>query len=385
MKNLFSDNIEDLSLFYLHKTRVTSQIIYSITLLALVTSICSLPLIYTTVSIKGSGIMQSNLEKADILAPISGRVITYNLKDNIKVKQGSLLLSIDAALPKEQGRVLLSRSNQIIDLLNDAKAAINAITLSKEHCILKTGLYNSSWQQYLSQYKSALNAKDQSYKIYKRYEILFTKKVVTLSEYEQYKFNYEQAVSDYEMISKKYKTQWQTEVNQYFNELKELQNQKIQLGEQEKLYTVNAQLSGSLQNLTGLQSGAYVYANQKVAEISPDGNLLAFCYIKPSSIGLIKKGQTVRFQIDAFNYNQWGMVTGKVLDISDDIFMQDETPYFKVKCQLNKSYLQLKNGYKGNIKKGMTFSANFTIAQRSLFQLLYDKVDDWINPIVQKD
>lgn len=30
----------------------------------------------------------------------------------------------------------------------------------------------------------------------------------------------------------------------------------------------------------------------------------------------------------------------------------------------------------------MTFTARFTVAERSLYQLLYDKVDDWVNPNV---
>lgn len=39
-----------------------------------------------------------------------------------------------------------------------------------------------------------------------------------------------------------------------------------------------------------------------------------------------------------------------------------------------------KNGYKGYLKKGMTLQARFIITERTLWQLLYDKVDDWINP-----
>jgi HlyD family secretion protein len=365
----------------MHQTRVRSQIIYSVTLLAIISCVLALPFIYTTVSIKGSGMVQSNVEKAEILAPIAGKIVTLNLKDNQKIHKGELLLSIDAALPKQQNVVINNRNGQLQNLLNDAQTVISAISLAKENCSLQTGLYASSWQQYLAQRQNTYNAKEQALKIFNRYETLYAKKVVTLSEYEQYKFNYEQALSDWEMVAKKYKTQWQSEANQYRAELKELQGQKIQLSEQEKLYTLEAQLSGSLQNLTGLQAGAYVYANQKIAEISPDSALLAFCFIKPSSIGLIKKGQAVRFQIDAFNYNQWGMLTGKVIDISDDIFVQNQQPYFKVKCKLDKNYLQLKNGYKGYIKKGMSFNANFTVTKRSLFQLLYDKVDDWINPI----
>ncbi|WP_449436777.1 hypothetical protein [Pedobacter steynii] len=61
----------------------------------------------------------------------------------------------------------------------------------------------------------------------------------------------------------------------------------------------------------------------------------------------------MRFQIDAFNYNQWGLAEGKVLDISDDIIIiNNNQPVFKVKCSLDQNYLILKNGYKGYLKKG---------------------------------
>ena len=116
-----------------------------------------------------------------------------------------------------------------------------------------------------------------------------------------------------------------------------------------------------------MQTGSFVSAGQKIGEISPDSALLAINYVKPSDIGLIKKGQKARFQIDAFNYNQWGLLTGMVTDISDDIVMINQNPYFKVKCKLNKDFLQLKNGYKGQVKKGMSFSVHFTIARRSLY------------------
>ncbi|WP_449436794.1 HlyD family efflux transporter periplasmic adaptor subunit [Pedobacter steynii] len=56
-----------------------------------------------------------------------------------------------------------------------------------------------------------------------------------------------------------------------------------------KQYILRAPIAGSVQNLVGLQKGAYVFANQKIGEISPDTNLTAFCYIKPADIGLIKK------------------------------------------------------------------------------------------------
>lgn len=374
--------LNDTSIIYLHQTRTRSQIIYIATLLAVIGALASLPFIYTTVSVKGQGLMQSSIEKTELLAPANGRLLSVNLADNQKVQKGATLLVIDAALPNQQNGLINNHNSQLQQQLQDAQLLITSLNRQPitRNSHLSTGLYQASLQQYQEQLQNATNAKQQAERTYQRYQTLYNNKAVTQAEYEQYKFNYEQAQSEVQLVSRRYKSQWQNEAMQYRNQLRDLQNQKVQITEQEKQYTLKAPISGSLQNLTGIQTGTYVYANQKLGEISPDSALLAYCYIKPADIGLIKKGQNVRFQIDAFNYNQWGMLTGKVLDIADDIIIQNNTPYFKVKCQLNKSFLQLKNGYKGNVKKGMTFNANFTVTKRSFYQLLYDKVDDWLNP-----
>jgi HlyD family secretion protein len=66
--------------------------------------------------------------------------------------------------------------------------------------------------------------------------------------------------------------------------------------------------------------------------------------------------------------------------LPNDIQIVDGKPVFKVKCSLDLEYLELKNGYKGYLKKGMTLQAHFIVTQRTLWQLLYDKIDDWMNP-----
>jgi membrane fusion protein, peptide pheromone/bacteriocin exporter len=84
--------------------------------------------------------------------------------------------------------------------------------------------------------------------------------------------------------------------------------------------------------------------------------------------------------VDAFNYNEWGMLSGQISGISDDYFLVNSLPVFKVKCSLSGNTLRLKNGIPGTIKKGMTLNARFMITKRSLFQLLYQKSDDRFNP-----
>jgi len=90
----------------------------------------------------------------------------------------------------------------------------------------------------------------------------------------------------------------------------------------------------------------------------------------------------VLIQISSFNYNEWGSISGKVTEISSD-FLSDNTgngAFYKVKCSMDNNYLIRKNGVKGLLKKGMTTIAHFKITKRSLFDCLYQKMDDWVNP-----
>jgi hypothetical protein len=96
---------------------------------------------------------------------------------------------------------------------------------------------------------------------------------------------------------------------------------------------------------------------------------------------LININQDVRIQVDAYNYNEWGLLNAKVIDISDDIIIEDgSSAYFRVRCIPEKTSLSLKNGFRSEIRKGMSFNARIVLIRRSLFNLLFDKVDKWLNP-----
>lgn len=78
-------NRQNNSLIFLHQTHIHSQIIYSITLLAVILG--ALPFLYTTISVKGVSLVQSSKEKTELFAPVSGRLVSVNLNDNQKVKK----------------------------------------------------------------------------------------------------------------------------------------------------------------------------------------------------------------------------------------------------------------------------------------------------------
>jgi len=139
-------------------------------------------------------------------------------------------------------------------------------------------------------------------------------------------------------------------------------------------------VSGIVQNINTRYAGSIVSAGETLCIVSPEKNLIGECFVSTRDIGLLKAGQLARFQIDAFDYNYFGVLTGKIMTIDNDFSIIENKPIFKVRCSFDSTQLLLKNGYKGELKKGLTFQVRFVLAERSLWQLLFDKVDDWLNP-----
>lgn len=367
-----------------HSSVLKSNVIYMLILSSTIIALTSLPFIPIEISINSQGRIQSSLERSELLASISGRVVDVRIKDNQSIFQGDTLLMIDSSLPGQQSNIISKRLALLKQLLTDASQIVNYANFQEKFSMKQeffTEQYSASWLQFLQEFEMSSLNKDQADRIFTRYNTLYENGAITLAESEKFRFEFDKAVSDQTLLKNRWIFQWETEAADFQRELSELLSREADIEEQGKLFILRAHVNGSVQNMAGIQVGSYVFANQKIAEISPDTQLIAICYVKPIDIGLIRKGQTVNFQIDAFNYNQWGLISGEVMDISDDIiFTAQGNAVFKVRCILDKEYLKLRNNYRGNLRKGMSFTARFMITERTLYELLYDKLDDWLNP-----
>jgi membrane fusion protein, peptide pheromone/bacteriocin exporter len=209
---------------------------------------------------------------------------------------------------------------------------------------------------------------------------LVDQKVISNFEYLQSKNNYEKACEQMTALEQEYHSKWISEQTSFNQQIIELSSNIKQLEKEKSQYVILAPVAGALVQVAGFQKGNYISPSQGLAYISSNSILLAECYISPSDIGYLRKNQQVNFQFDAFNYRDWGMVQGNVAEILHDVVIIDQKPMFRVRCTLDRNFLQLKNGYQGSIQKGLTFTARFHLNRRSLWQLLFDKVDNWLNP-----
>lgn len=203
-----------------------------------------------------------------------------------------------------------------------------------------------------------------------------------MREFDEKEYAYNQLVAEFHSSIERQITLWQSDLSRYQIEFTELESLQKQLLEEKETYVIKASATGTIQQLTGKYVGSSIQAGENLGIISPDSNLLVECYVSPQDIGFLRKDMQANFQINSFNYNQWGLASGKILNVANDFIIQNQKPVFKVQCLLDKTFLKLKTGYVGKIKKGMSLRARFIITRRSIYQLMYDKVDDWVNPKV---
>ena len=161
--------------------------------------------------------------------------------------------------------------------------------------------------------------------------------------------------------------------------------QREQLVQARALHEVRSPVRGSLEEVVSLSPGSFVRAGTRLAVVSPDTDLVAEVLVPPSDMGFIRLGEPVLLRVHAFNPQEWGVLTGRVESIGGDVVDTGAGPALRVRASIERSFLELPNGHRGNLRKGMTFEARFLVARRSLFQLLRDRVHDWILSPVTTD
>lgn len=372
--NFSSDPINTLeNLIFKNKTKSIS--IYLVLVLAILLFLTLIPVIKVDISSQSRGMIRSTTDNVPLSSLVNGKVIFVNLKNNRVVQKGDTLVEITQENLNTEKATNQDLSKDLQDQIRD----LSLVVLGKGNR-LKTPVVQQEWYSYASQLDELQSKIGQAKIGYNRNKQLYDKGIIAKAEFEKYSFDYTYAQQALSGLAKNQRSLWQNKKRELEEQLKNLNGSLQKIKVEAKNYVITAPLSGTIENFSGIQVGSFLNASQPIATISATDQLIVESTVSPNDIGLIQKNQKVKFQIDAFNYNQWGLLEGKVIDIDRNITIQGEQAFFKVRCAMNTTAMQLQSGYKTHVSKGMTLTTRYIITRRSLYDLLFDKVDDWINP-----
>jgi membrane fusion protein, peptide pheromone/bacteriocin exporter len=374
-KQLFpKDFVESTFEFYKYKINKPSKVIYFLILIVLTSLTILLPIVHIDIYFNSNGYIGTKIDRYQISSSQNGLIEDTRFLENKIIAEGDTLLVYDSSAIKFDLKNLKSR-------INDLQAMILDITfLLKGQTNLKTTKYKLEFLQFkseINQYNERIGAQQ---KVFERNKQLFEEGVISESEFDKFQILFEEAVNDKDLFKKKSLNQWNDKLFILESELRINLTEEVNLLNALKQYVLIAPSSGELLEVQPLKNGQFLLEGVTLAELSPANNLLGVCKVKSKDIGLIRTGMKVKIAIDSYDSNQWGTLIGTVSNISSDIYTENGNSYFKVDCVLDREHLVLPSGFKGFLKKGMNYQANFFLARRSLLQLIIDKSSDWLDP-----
>lgn len=363
---------------YIADHSTTSQKIYWLVVMAVIIALCSLPFIYVDISVREAGIIRPVAEKTEIKASITELVDSVYVKEGQTLKQGDTILTFRCSSSEYKIYYREKRLNDFQEHLND----LYYLTKGQKPESFSSGTRRQEYAFFPRQMKEYETNREKAKRDLDRNKSLFEKQVISEEEYEKYLYEYTKTVNGLASLQDNQISKWQSDRNDYSNLYEEMASAMQQEIKDKDLYVVVSPVNGTLDQFSGIYRNSSIQAGNLLAIISPDSTLYAEIYVSPRNVGYIHPGMPVKIQIGSFNYNEWGIITGEVIDISSD-FLTDNSgnnAFYRVKCTMGKNYLMRKNGTTGVLKKGMSVSSHFMITERSLFDLIYQKMDDWVNP-----
>jgi len=372
--NFSSDPIHTLENL-VSKNKNKSLSIYLVILLAIIIFLVLLPIIKVDITSQSRGIVRSTTDNVPVAAIVSGRIIWLNLKNNAVVKKGDTLVKIAKQNLETEKNTQNVVSSSVRELLNDINSILSGRITSLQTSTAKEDLLK--FQSHRNELQSKVS---QAQINFDRNKGLYDKSIIAKVEYEKYEYELHFAKQALQSYTSEQKATWENKKRDLEERIKNLNGSIEKIKIEENNYAITAPISGTVENFSGLQIGSFLNATQSIVTISAIDHLIVESMVSPNDIGLVHSNQKVKFQFDAFNYNQWGLLEGKVIDIDHNVSVQENQTFFKVRSELSSTEMKLKSGYRTHVSKGMTLTTRYIISRRSLFDLLFDKVDDWLNP-----
>lgn len=308
---------------------------------------------------------------------------------NERVKKGDTLLILDQEVLDAQYIALSERQKENEESIHDLLALVKMDSMSLVGGTISpaTSKYSSDFESFRRQYLQHVLQANKKLVDYDRNKVLFHQDVLAKSEYELTLFLAREELARLGSMLQQKINVWQDDLTARFIQQRAISAEISNLRDEMQRRYLLSPMDGTILISTDVQVGSSLIANQRLGELSPDAELVVSAMVVPLNAGYLHVGQEVKVQVDAYNYNQWGLLGGSVLEISDDVLIDQltNTPYYRVYCKLLSDTLTHRNGAVGRMKKGMTANVRFIQSRESLFTLLVKRADSWLNPSVNKN
>lgn len=167
--------------------------------------------------------------------------------------------------------------------------------------------------------------------------------------------------------------QLEMEITQLKAKIAETKNLLVSARTRLEQRLLKAPVDGTILSLNLQHVGEVVQPGQTIAEIAPQGEPLILSALLPNKeAGFVKEGMAVKVKLDAYPFQDYGIISGTVTSISPDTKSDQELgAVYQVRVNLDRDYIT-EEGQKIKFKAGQTATADIVIRRRRIIDVLLD-------------
>jgi HlyD family secretion protein len=168
----------------------------------------------------------------------------------------------------------------------------------------------------------------------------------------------------------------QNQITAIKSEIMQIKGQILSLQLQLKQRIVRSPIDGIIFELPIKKPGSVVQPGQMIAQVAPKNATLILKARMPSqNSGFVKTGMPVKIKFDAFPFQEYGIVSGKINWISPNSKIQENTPSrtenYDLDIAIEHPYIQVGNK-QIYLTPGQTANAEVIIRQRRIIDFILD-------------
>lgn len=368
--------------FYLAAFSSYTRLFYISLILIVLFGLAMLPFCYVNVITRTEGIIRPFQERTVVRSLMSATIQSVHCKDGDPVEKGDTLVVFQQLNHAAQKMYTSQKIENCIKLISDLKL-LTQPEVWKDSTInnrLQTAVYRSQYLHFYDQLqeKNILSKKLQ--KDILLYDPLLREKVIAPNEFADMGFQLLQASAVFQSQISRQMSQWQQELIEQQKLLSEFETEKRNLLSNAQSYVVKAPITGTVLMQEPLYAGSSVLPSGELLSISPAQDLIVECWMSPSDMVTIFRGQTITYSIPEIRNQMSTILQGKVISIAEDYTLVNNKPMFRIKCSLDQTRVRLQNGFSYLLSRGVLLETRFVLARKSYWELLYQQLYDWFNP-----
>ncbi len=181
--------------------------------------------------------------------------------------------------------------------------------------------------------------------------------------------------SQIQIASQQKVQQIELEIHQAKNKIAETKNRLAIAKRSLEKRMLRSPVAGTVLAFNVVNTGKVVQSGETVAEVAPTNSPLVLSAVIPDrDAGFIEKGMTAQVKFDAYSYQDYGVIPGKVIEISANT-QNDESlgAVYRVKIELERDHIS-EDSKKVLFKPGQTATADIVIRRLRIIDVILDPI-----------